>query len=444
MNVTINIPDIGEGEFEVTEILVKVGDMVRIEQSLITIEGNKASIEIPSPYNGIVEDILIITGNKVKTGFSIMVFKTIDKNINIDENQQTSLISNSNKQKCEDQDDLLISKITEEIKYTKDSEIKKIENNENNDTYVHASPLVRRLAYKFGIDLSKIKGMGKKNRILKECIHNHIKQAITFFELSSNDNKNHYSNLYKVNHSSKNISNINNFNNIEEIKLSTIQKISGNRLSNNWVTIPHVTHFDKIDITNLEEFRNKQNIEIKKKDPNIKINLLAFIMKAVNHALIQMPRFNSSLSSDLQKLILKKYINIGIAVDTPKGLLVPVFKNIDKKSVLTLSMELINISQEAIKGKLTAEDMQDGTFTISSLGGIGTKFFTPIINAPEVAILGISKFSIEPFWNGEKFLSRLMLPVSLSFDHRVIDGADGARFLNLISNILTDIRLLII
>ncbi|WP_422386885.1 2-oxo acid dehydrogenase subunit E2 [Candidatus Pantoea edessiphila] len=228
------------------------------------------------------------------------------------------------------------------------------------------------------------------------------------------------------------------------MKLSTIQKISGKHLSHNWVTIPHVTHFDKVDITNLEDFRNKQNTEIKKTHPNTKINLLIFIMKAVYYALNQMPRFNSSLSSDLQKLILKKNINIGIAVDTPRGLLVPVFKNIDKKNIIQLSIELIDIVKNAIQGRLTAEIMQDGTFTISSLGGIGTKFFTPIINAPEVAILGISTFSIEPVWNGKEFLPRLMLPISLSFDHRVIDGADGARFINLVKNILEDIRLLII
>ncbi|WP_370514804.1 2-oxo acid dehydrogenase subunit E2 [Pantoea sp. SoEX] len=269
-----------------------------------------------------------------------------------------------------------------------------------------------------------------------------MKQTVNFFESSSKEKKNN-STEYKIHYSNKNISNINQ-SSFEEIPLSSIQKVSGANLSSNWVTIPHVTHFDKIDITNLEEFRNKQNIEIKKKDANIKINLLAFIMKAVHFALIQIPKFNSSLSVDLQKIILKKYINIGIAVDTPKGLLVPVFKNIEEKTILQLSKELIDISQEAIKGRLNVEKMQNGTFTISSLGSIGTCFFTPIINAPEVAILGISKFSIEPVWNGEKFLPRLMLPISLSFDHRVIDGADGARFLNIITNILSDIRILMI
>ncbi|PPI87983.1 dihydrolipoamide acetyltransferase [Candidatus Pantoea edessiphila] len=428
MNIEVNVPDIGEGEFEVTEILVNVGDTVEIEQSLITVEGNKVSIEIPSPYKGVIENINVHNGAKIKIGSLIMTLKIIE---------EKKILNHINKNKKQ-----LLSVDLEEIENKKKVENDTVKNNFVKEIYIHATPVVRRLAYKFGINLVHIKGKGRKNRIMKECVDNYIKEAIKFFE-SSSDVINKFKDIHHI-YDKKNISNINHFDKIEEIKLSSIQKISGSNLSHNWITIPHVTHFDKVDITNLEEFRNRQNIEIKKKDPSTKLNLLAFIMKAVNYALNQMPRFNSSLSSDLQKVILKKYINIGIAVDTPKGLVVPVFKNIDKKTILKLSAELINVSKEAIKGKLTADKMQGGTFTISSLGGIGTNYFTPIINAPEVAILGISKCSMEAVWNGKEFLPRLMLPISLSFDHRVIDGADGARFMNLINSILKDIRLLII
>ncbi|PPI88659.1 dihydrolipoamide acetyltransferase [Candidatus Pantoea edessiphila] len=407
MNIKVNIPDIGEGEFEVTEILVKVGDKVKIEQSLITVEGNKTALEIPSPQNGVVENIKIITGDKVKTGSLIMVLKD-ESCINFDKDIQGLLNLD-----------------------------------QSNENFVHATPVVRRLANKFDIDLTKVKGTGRKNRILKECVYDYIKESVKFFELSS---RNKINNFNEVNKQSlhENISNIDKYNDFEEIKLSHIQKISSSNLTKNWQTIPHVTLFEKIDVTNLEEFRNKQNIEIKKTNPNEKISLLAFIMKAVNYSINQMPRFNSSLSTDFKKVIIKKNINIGVAVDTPKGIVVPVFKGINQKSILQLSTELIDVSKKAIKGQLTPENMQDGTFTISSLGNIGTTFFTPIVNAPEVAILGISKFSIESVWHDKEFSPRLMLPISLSFDHRVIDGADGARFIKFISNILTDIRLLII
>jgi len=233
------------------------------------------------------------------------------------------------------------------------------------------------------------------------------------------------------------------FGEIEEVELGRIQKISGANLSRNWVVIPHVTHFDKTDITDLEAFRKQQNAEAEKRKLDVKFTPVVFIMKAVAAALEQMPRFNSSLSEDAQKLTLKKYINIGVAVDTPNGLVVPVFKDVNKKGITELSRELMAISKKARDGKLTAGDMQGGCFTISSLGGLGTTHFAPIVNAPEVAILGVSKSAMEPVWNGKEFEPRLMMPISLSFDHRVIDGADGARFITIINNTLSDIRRLV-
>ncbi len=233
------------------------------------------------------------------------------------------------------------------------------------------------------------------------------------------------------------------FGEVEEVELGRIQKISGANLSRNWVMIPHVTHFDKTDITELEAFRKQQNAEAEKRKLDVKYTPVVFIMKAVAAALEQMPRFNSSLSEDAQKLTLKKYINIGVAVDTPNGLVVPVFKDVNKKGITELSRELMAISKKARDGKLTAGDMQGGCFTISSLGGLGTTHFAPIVNAPEVAILGVSKSAMEPVWNGKEFAPRLMMPISLSFDHRVIDGADGARFITIIGNMLSDIRRLV-
>ena len=233
------------------------------------------------------------------------------------------------------------------------------------------------------------------------------------------------------------------FGEVEEVELSRINKISGANLHRNWVMIPHVTHFDKADITDLEAFRKEQNVLAEKQKLGVKITPVVFIMKAVAKALEAYPRFNSSITEDAQRLILKKYINIGVAVDTPNGLVVPVFKNVNKKGIIELSRELMEVSKKAREGKLTASDMQGGCFTISSLGGIGTTHFAPIVNAPEVAILGVSKSSMEPVWNGKEFAPRLILPMSLSFDHRVIDGADGARFISYIGAVLADLRRLI-
>ncbi|WP_145520636.1 pyruvate dehydrogenase complex dihydrolipoyllysine-residue acetyltransferase [Yersinia mollaretii] len=420
----VEVPDIGDDEVEVTEVMVKVGDKVEAEQSLITVEGDKASMEVPAPFAGIVKEIKINTGDKVKTGSLIMVFEV--------EGAAPAAASAPAPQAAAPAAPAAAAPAAPAVKAESKGEFTE------NDAYVHATPVIRRLAREFGVNLAKVKGTGRKGRILREDVQAYVKDAVKRAESAPAVSGGGLPGMLpwpKVDFSK--------FGEIEEVELGRIQKISGANLSRNWVMIPHVTHFDKTDITDLEAFRKLQNDEAAKRKLDVKFTPVVFIMKAVAAALEQMPRFNSSLSEDGQKLTLKKYINIGVAVDTPNGLVVPVFKDVNKKSITELSRELMAISKKARDGKLTAGEMQGGCFTISSLGGIGTTHFAPIVNAPEVAILGVSKSAIEPVWNGKEFQPRLMMPMSLSFDHRVIDGADGARFITIINNMLADIRRLV-
>ncbi|WP_283603865.1 pyruvate dehydrogenase complex dihydrolipoyllysine-residue acetyltransferase [Serratia proteamaculans] len=416
----VAVPDIGGDEVEVTEVMVKVGDKVAAEQSLITVEGDKASMEVPAPFAGTVKEIKISAGDKVKTGSLIMVFEV-----------EGAAPAAAPAQKAEAAPAPAASSApAQQAAPTAKGEFTE------NDAYVHATPVIRRLAREFGVNLAKVKGTGRKGRILREDVQTYVKDAVKRAEAApaaaAGGGLPGMLPWPKVDFSK--------FGEIEEVELGRIQKISGANLSRNWVMIPHVTHFDKTDITDLEAFRKQQNEEAAKRKLDVKFTPVVFIMKAVAAALEQMPRFNSSLSEDGQKLTLKKYINVGVAVDTPNGLVVPVFKDVNKKSITELSRELMAISKKARDGKLTAGEMQGGCFTISSLGGIGTTHFAPIVNAPEVAILGVSKSAMEPVWNGKEFVPRLMMPMSLSFDHRVIDGADGARFITIINNMLADIR----
>ena len=423
----VNVPDIGGDEVEVTEVMVKVGDKVAAEQSLITVEGDKASMEVPAPFAGTVKEIKINTGDKVSTGSLIMVFEV--------EGAAPAAPAQAAAPAPAAAPAQAAKPAAAPAKAEGKSEFAE------NDAYVHATPLIRRLSREFGVNLAKVKGSGRKGRILREDVQAYVKDAIKRAEAAPAAGAATGGSLPgllpwpKIDFSK--------FGEIEEVELGRIQKISGANLSRNWVVIPHVTHFDKTDITDLEAFRKQQNAEAEKRRLDVKFTPVVFIMKAVAAALEQMPRFNSSLSEDAQRLTLKKYINIGVAVDTPNGLVVPVFKDVNKKSITELSRELTVISKKARDGKLTAGEMQGGCFTISSIGGLGTTHFAPIVNAPEVAILGVSKSAMEPVWNGKEFVPRLMMPISLSFDHRVIDGADGARFITIINNTLSDIRRLV-
>ena len=428
----VNVPDIGGDEVNVTEIMVKVGDSITEEQSLITVEGDKASMEVPAPFAGIVKEILVKAGDKVSTGSLIMRFEVAGAAPAAAPQAAapapqavaaTAPAVQSGNVSGLSQDQVVASA-----------------------GYAHATPVIRRLAREFGVNLDKVKGTGRKGRIVKEDIQAYVKTAVKAFEtgtVSAAAAGNGVANgaglgllpWPKVDFSK--------FGEVEEVELSRINKISGANLHRNWVMIPHVTHFDRTDITDLEAFRKEQNKIVEKQKLDVKITPVVFIMKAVAKALEAFPRFNSSISEDGQKLTLKKYINIGVAVDTPNGLVVPVFKNVNKKGIIELSRELMEVSKKARDGKLSGSDMQGGCFTISSLGGIGTTHFTPIVNAPEVAILGVSKSEMQPVWNGKEFEPRLMLPLSLSFDHRVIDGADGARFLSYINGVLADLRRLV-
>lgn len=425
--VDVNVPDIGGDEVNVTEIMVSVGDRVAEEESILTVEGDKASMEVPAPLAGVVKEILVKSGDKVSTGTLVMRFEVEGKSAPVVVAKEAMPAVEKESAPAQ----ATVAPVAQE-------------NVTTSSEYAHATPVVRRLAREFGVNLDKVKGTGRKGRILKEDVQAYVKAIVKQVESgavapnnASGDNGAGLGLLPwpKVDFSK--------FGEVEEVELGRIQKISGKNLHRNWVMIPHVTQWDKADITDLEAFRKAENALAAKKKRDIKYTPLVFIMKAVAKALEEFPRFNSSLSEDAQRLTLKKYVNIGVAVDTPNGLVVPVFRDVNKKTITELSKEIAVISQKARDGKLTSSDMQGGCFTISSLGGIGGTHFTPIVNAPEVAILGVSKSEMEPVWNGSEFKPRLRLPLSLSYDHRVIDGADGARFITYLSDVLADLRRLV-
>ena len=424
----VNVPDIGGDEVNVTEIMVSVGDSITEEQSLITVEGDKASMEVPAPFAGVVKEILVKSGDKVSTGSLIMRFEVAGAA----PAAQPAPAAAQSAAPAPTAAPAAVSAPTNQADVTASA------------VFAHATPVVRRLAREFGVNLDKVKGTGRKGRILKEDVQAYVKAAIKAVEsgtvAAAPAGQANGAGLGLLPWPKVDFSK---FGAVEQVELGRIQKISGANLHRNWVMIPHVTQWDKADITELEKFRKEQNVLAEKQKLDVKITPLVFIMKAVAKALEAYPRFNSSLSEDAQSLILKKYINIGVAVDTPNGLVVPVFKDVNKKGIIELSRELAEISKKARAGKLTASDMQGGCFTISSLGGIGGTHFTPIVNAPEVAILGVSKSEMTPVWNGKDFTPRLMLPLSLSYDHRVIDGADGARFITFINGVLSDLRRLV-
>jgi len=423
----VNVPDIGGDEVAVTEILVKVGDSVDADQSLITVEGDKASMEVPAPFAGVVKALKIAVGDKVKTGSLIMEFEVAGAAPAAPVAASVAAAPAPAKAAAAPAP-VAAAKAEEKGEFVA------------SDAYVHATPAIRRLAREFGVNLANVKGSGRKGRIQKEDVQNYVKEMLKR-AASAPSAGGSGAGLGVLPWPKVDFAK---FGDIEEVPLTRIQKISGPNLHRNWVMIPHVTQFDEADIGELEAFRKEQNIIADKQQLGFKITPLVFILKAAAKALEAHPRFCSSLSEDGSTLIMKKYIHIGVAVDTPNGLVVPVVRDVNKKGIYELSKDLAEISKKARAGKLTGADMQGGCFTISSLGGIGGTQFTPIVNAPEVAILGVSKSDMKPKWNGKEFVPQLTLPLALSYDHRVIDGADGARFITTLTGVLSDIRRLVL
>ncbi|MGS2720777.1 dihydrolipoyllysine-residue acetyltransferase [Paraglaciecola aestuariivivens] len=429
--IEVAVPDIGEdGEVDVIDVLVSIGDVIEQEDGLITLETDKATMDVPSTHAGTVKEVFIATGDKVKQGTVVIKLETAGSS---DSDTQAPSEAPA---KAEEKPAAAPQKVASQAKAAPVPPAPAPSNGK-----AHASPSVRRIAREFGVDLTQVSGSGPKNRILKEDVQAYVKAELAKPRsggagAGSADNVLNIVPVKPVDHAK--------FGEVEIQALSRIQKISGPFLHRNWATIPHVTQFDEADITEVENFRKEQNAYHAKIKSGLKITPLVFVMKAVAKALEKYPTFNSSLSDDGESLVLKKYINIGIAVETPGGLVVPVIRDVNKKGIEQLSQELIEISGKAREGKLKAADMQGGTFTISSLGGIGGTAFTPIVNAPEVAILGVSKSEMKPKWNGTEFIPRLMVPLSLSYDHRVIDGAVGARFSTEVAANLTDLRRIIL
>ena len=423
------VPDIGDfKEVEVIEVLVKPGDTVAKEQSLITLESDKATMEIPSPNAGVVRELRIKVGDKVSKGAPILLLAASGSEAPRAERASPPPPSAPAATKAAPNGPAPAPRPVPR------------EPQEETGAKPHASPSVRKFARELGVDLGAVRGSGPKGRILHEDVQAYVKGALsrTPAQVSARAG----GGALPFNLPAWPEVDFAKFGPVESKPLSRIQKLSGPYLHRNWISIPHVTQFDEADITDLEAFRKAQTAETEKK--GFKLTMLAFMIKACVTSLRQFPQFNASLEASGESLIVKKYYHIGVAVDTPGGLVVPVVRDADRKGVFDIAHELAEISKLARDGKLKPGDMQGGTFSISSLGGIGGTAFTPIINAPEVAILGVSRGTLRPVWNGKEFAPRLMLPLSLSYDHRVIDGATAARFSSFLVSVLSDIRKLIL
>lgn len=422
----IFVPDVGGDEsVDVIEIIASVGDFLNEEDGIITLETEKATMDVPTPISGKLVEILVNAGDKVKTGSLIArIEKTVVASTPKEVAKEEVIVKNETPAKVE----LKVETVSVESQVIKTT------------GKAYASPSIRRLAREYGVDLTLVNGTGPKNRILKDDIRLYIKSVLSNPSCANLTTSSNTAGGLGFELAPLKEIDFSKFGEIEVVELSKIQKISGPSLQRNAIIIPHVTQFDEADITDLEEFRKEQNTIYSKMNSDVKISPLVFAVKAVAKALRLHPNFNASLSTDGQSMIFKKYVNVAVAVDTPNGLVVPVIKDADKKGFEEIALELKELSIKARAGKLTANDMQGACFTISSLGGIGGTAFTPIINAPEVAILGLSKSEFKPKYNGKEFVPRLMLPLSLSYDHRAIDGADGARFVTTLSSLLGDIR----
>ena len=417
----IHVPDIGSsGKARVIELMLAVGDQITEEQSLLTLESDKASMEIPSPVSGEVVEVLVRLDAEIGTGDLILKVKVAQAATNAAATEQSAPVEVPD-----------IPKPTAAVSVAPVSapspEKRKL-------TAVHAGPAVRKLAREFGVDLGLVAASGPHKRLLKEDVHAYVQTALSKQSNSSVEQGSGIPQIPEVDFAR--------FGEIEEVAMTRLQQIGALNLHRSWLNVPHVTQFESADMTELEAFRVSQKAVAEK--AGVKLTLLPFLLKACAHLLKEMPDFNSSLAPSGKALIRKKYVHLGFAVDTPDGLLVPVIRDVDQKSLLQLSAEAAELADKARNKKLSAEQMQGACFTISSLGHIGGTGFTPIVNAPEVAILGVSRATMQPVWNGASFDPRLMLPLSLSYDHRVINGAAAAHFTRRLSELLAEIRSLLL
>ena len=444
--IEVKVPDIGDyKDVPVIEVLVKPGDTVGAEDSLITLESDKATMEVPSPAAGVVKEVRVKVGDKVSQGSAVLVLegggkaaapkKEAKAEAPADKPLQGQAKKEAPAPAGAPAKPAAAPPRAQEPPRRAPPATPRAPIDEQAFGKSHASPSVRRLAREFGVDLAQVKGTGPKERVLREDVQAFVKEELARPRGAEGGGLGlNLPPLQPVDFSK--------FGPVKTQPLSRIKKLSGGFLHRNWVSIPHVTQHEDADITELEAFRKSQSEEAKKQ--GIRFTILGFLMKASVVALKQFPEFNASLTPDGESLVLKEYFHIGVAVDTPNGLVVPVIRDVDKKGLLELARELGEVSERMRGGKISPADLQGGCFSISSLGGIGGSHFTPIINAPEVAILGVGKAVMRPVWSGKEFQPRLMLPLSLSYDHRVIDGALGARFISFLAGVLGDIRKLVL
>jgi len=429
--IEVRVPDIGDFKnIPVIEVLVKPGDAVSKEDPLISLESDKATMEVPAPAAGVVRELKVKVGDKVSQGALVLMLEAGDGA----PRAATASAPAPAAQPAAPAPAPTPPPATPAPAAAAPRPAPAAPVDEAGFASAHASPTVRRFARELGVDLARVTGSGPKSRILREDVQGYVKAELARPRGEGGGPGFNLPPLAPVDFAK--------FGPVESQPLSRIRKLSGGFLHRNWVSIPHVTQHDDADITELEAFRTAQADEAKKS--GIKFTVLGFLMKATVVALRQFPEFNASLSPDGESLVLKHYFHIGVAVDTPGGLVVPVIRDVDKKGLLELAKELGEVSARMRAGKVAPADLQGGCFSISSLGGLGGTHFTPIINAPEVAILGVGRAVMRPRWNGHEFQPRLMLPLSLSYDHRVIDGAGGARFISFLSGVLTDIRRLVL
>jgi pyruvate dehydrogenase E2 component (dihydrolipoamide acetyltransferase) len=458
------VPDIGDYKgVSIIEVMVKTGDTIKAEDSLVTLETDKAAMDVPSPYAGVIKEMKVKVGDKVSQGSLILIMECADSSdgttshstkLSKDDSQVAGYAPSQGvaQPPLKSADESAHSKpqavpvaapavaakaVAAPVAAATGSApapgaVQPVLNGSDVSLHskAHASPAIRRFARELGVQVAQVKGSGEKGRVTKDDVQLFVKAALAQPRGAAGGNGLQVLAMPVVDFAK--------FGAIETRPLSRIKKISGANLHRNWVTIPHITQFDEADITEMDAFRKELGVEYAKQ--NIKITPLAFLVKAVVVALQQFPEFNASLDAGGENLVLKKYFHIGVAVDTPDGLMVPVLRDVDKKGIAQIAKELGEISARAREKKITAAEMQGGCFSISSLGGIGGTAFTPIINAPELAILGVSKAIIKPMHQDDTFVARLMLPLSLSYDHRVIDGAAAARFIVFLSQVLADTR----